>query len=169
VRLDLRVGRSQELADAFDQGSLDVVLTMRASASLHERHVFTLPMLWLGASTLERGSMELPLALLDPPCGFRVAALSALDQARRPYRIAVASPSLSGLRAAVRAGIAVTARTALMVDRDVIDASEQLGLPPLPQAQFALRARDDASPAVAHLIELMCTELAALPKASGRD
>src|SRR5262249_60128340 len=80
------------------------------------------PMIWRGAARgLAVAEPELPLALLDPPCGFRTAAISALEKAHRPYRIAATSATLSGLRAAVRGGIAITLRTARWIGEDVVE------------------------------------------------
>ena len=120
VRLDLRIGRSVELGAALDAAQVDLVLAVRGAARAGEVAVLREPMLWLAA----RGGLavpaepELPLAVLDPPCGFRDAAIAALGRAGRPHRIAATSPSLAGLRAALRAGLAVTARTARFADAE---------------------------------------------------
>ncbi len=162
VRLELRVGRSHELAPAFDQGALDIVLTMRTAPLADELFVLREPMIWLIAAehALTRDA-ELPLALLDPPCGFRSAAIAALDAARRPYRIAATSPSLAGLRAAVRSGIAVTPRTRRMLEPGLAAASPKLELPDLPDAEFVLRVRADGSAPVRDLGALLVEGLAA--------
>ena len=145
VRIDLRVGRSQELSLAYEQGELDIVLAMRLGAPADELKVLLEPMVWLSAANgLATADDEAPLALLDPPCGFRTAAVAALDATRRPYRIAATSPSLAGLRAAVRSGIALTPRTARMMGPDIGLAPAYLELPKLPDAEFTLRLRFDA-------------------------
>ena len=84
VRLDLRIGRSHELSAAFDQGALDIAIAMRQAPASHELTVLREPMLWLGAAPgMNREDEEVQLALLDPPCGFRNAAIAALDAAGR--------------------------------------------------------------------------------------
>jgi len=157
VRLELRVGRTMELARAFEEGALDILIAMRQAPAPDEIGVVSEPMLWLGASDgLIAGAQDdLPLALLDPPCGFRTAAIAALDAAARPYRIAATSPSLSGLRAAVRAGIAVTARTARWMGDGIGDLSRLLALPAIGRAEFTLRLRPDAPAASADLAALI--------------
>jgi DNA-binding transcriptional LysR family regulator len=121
VRLDLRIGRTAELTRGFDEGAIGVLIAMRGTPEPDEVGVIREPMLWLGAESGLAGGAEdgLPLALLDAPCGFRTAATASLDQDGRPYRIAATSPSLSGLKAAVRAGIAVTVRTARWADAGI--------------------------------------------------
>jgi DNA-binding transcriptional LysR family regulator len=125
-------------------------------------------MLWLGASEglIAGGQDDLPLALLDPPCGFRAAAIAALDAAGRPYRIAATSPSLSGLRAAVRAGIAVTVRTARWLGDGVSDLSRPLALPAVGQAEFTVRLRSEAGGASTDLATLVCDGLDAAKAAT---
>ncbi|WP_416797113.1 LysR substrate-binding domain-containing protein [Ciceribacter azotifigens] len=155
LRLDLRIGRSAELAGAFERGELDIAITMRHGAQEGERTVLCEPMLWLGFPTcLQREGSEVPLALLDPPCGFRSAMISALDAAGRRYRIAATSASLSGLSTAVRSGIAVTARTSRML-AEGLPVLESAGLPELPTAEFSLRLRRDAVGPATDLADLL--------------
>ncbi|RUW22048.1 LysR substrate-binding domain-containing protein, partial [Mesorhizobium sp. M4B.F.Ca.ET.013.02.1.1] len=112
VRIELRVGRSIELGQALQAGDLDLAITMRQSPGPDEVAVIGEPMLWLCSQKgLAAREDVLPLALLDPQCGFREAALAALDAAGRRYRIAAGSASLAGVRTAVNAGIALTLRT----------------------------------------------------------
>lgn len=160
VRLDLRVGRSRELTSGYDQGAIDVLIVMREGRLPDEIAVLSEPMLWLSASTdpIPTDS-DLPIAVLDPPCGFRAAATDALDQAGRAYRIAATSPSLSGLRAAVRSGIAVTARTARFAGEGVAVAPQSLGLPPLPNASFSLRLKPKPDKAALSLANLLAEGL----------
>ncbi|NVD39873.1 LysR family transcriptional regulator [Ensifer sp. HO-A22] len=160
VRLDLRVGRSRELVSQYDQGAVDVMIVMRQSGAVDEAAVLSEPMVWLCASPdVMPVDEHLPLAVLDPPCGFRSAAIDALEVSDRPYRIAATSPSLSGLRAAVRAGIAVTARTTRFVGDGVAIAPERLALPALPDAEFSLRLKRNAEKAAATLADLLADGL----------
>ncbi len=161
VHLDLRVGRSNELAIAFEQGGLDILLAMRTAPVADEMFVLREPMVWLAAAgdALPRDA-EIPLALLDPPCGFRSAAIAALDAARRPYRIAATSHSLAGLRAAVRSGIAITPRTRRMLEPGLVVAPAKLDLPSLPDAEFVLRLRAASQAPARDLAALIAEDLA---------
>jgi DNA-binding transcriptional LysR family regulator len=160
VRVDLRIGRSVELGKGFEEGAIDVLLAMRQAPTLDEVGVLREPMRWLVAREgLAAMQDELPVALLDPPCGFRVTTIAALDKAKRPYRIAATSPSLSGLRAAVRAGIAVTVRTPRSMDARIGATPRSYSLPPLPDAEFSIRLRPDAATTAADLARLLCDAL----------
>ena len=108
TQLQVRVGNSTELFDLLHAGQMDVVLGI--SAQDDPAAVRTAPMKWLGKAALRRQEV-LPLAMLEPPCRFRDAALAALEQAGRPHRIVLETPSLAALRAAVDSGLGLTCRT----------------------------------------------------------
>lgn len=165
VRLELRVGRTGELSKAFDEGGLDIMLAMRGARRPEEIGVLREPMIWIGASDNAPvvGEAEVPLALLDAPCGFRSAALAALEGAGRPHRIAASSASLSGLRAAVASGLALSVRTPRWLGQGFADVGRRARLPALPVAEFALNLRHRAANAAADFAELMRMELAAGP------
>jgi DNA-binding transcriptional LysR family regulator len=162
VRLELRIGRSAEINAAFAAGEADLLLGMRGEAQPDEIALIREPACWLTASDgmAVDARDELPLALLDPPCGFRTLALAALEQAARPYRIAATSQSLAGLRTAVAAGLAVTLRTARSALQGLVLAPASLALPSVGDAVFALRLRGDATPAAVQLAALLKDELA---------
>ncbi|WP_375412832.1 LysR substrate-binding domain-containing protein [uncultured Bradyrhizobium sp.] len=160
VRIDLRIGRSDDLSAAYDQGDIDILLAMRLGPRPDEVKVLREPMIWLAAETGLAGMDDVvPLALLDPPCGFRSAAIAALDTARRGYRIAATSPSLAGLKAAVRSGLAVTPRTVRMLERGIGLAASHLSLPDLPEAEYTLRIRRDAERQSSYLATLLAEGL----------
>ncbi|UVK38028.1 LysR family transcriptional regulator [Mesorhizobium sp. AR10] len=161
VRIELRVGRSAELAAALQAGSLDLVIAMRQAATPDEVGVLREPMVWLCSQKgLVSRQDEVPLALLDPHCGFRDAAIAALDASGRRYRIAAGSASLAGLRTAVNAGIALTLRTARFAHSGIVEAPRDFGLPPVPVAEFAIRLRDGADRPAQDLAALFSGNLA---------
>ena len=161
VRIELRVGRSVELGQALQAGQLDLAIAMRQALAPDEVGTIREPMLWICSQKgLAARQDELPLALLDPHCGFREAALAALDAAGRRYRIAAGSASLAGLRTAVNAGIALTLRTARFAHSGIVEAPRDLGLPPVPTAEFAIRLSQSADPPARDLAELLAGNLA---------
>jgi DNA-binding transcriptional LysR family regulator len=95
----------------------------------------------------------LPIAILEAPCRFRDAALAALDREGRAYRVALETPSLSALRAAVQAGLAVTCRTALFLPGS--PPLEEVGLPELPQVAYVRRTNDSPHASIAKLSQLV--------------
>lgn len=169
VRIDVRIGRTNELTAAFASGTIDVALVVRSAPSAEDLRVWREPMVWLAASDgLAVSAEPLPIGLLDAPCGFRTAALAALDAARRPYRIAATSPSLAGLQAAVVSGLAVTPRTARLIGDEIGAASRQLKLPELPDIAFALRIAAGARRPVCDLADLLADGVAGAADAPRR-
>lgn len=160
VRLELRVGRTGELSKAFDEGRLDIMLAVRGVRRPEDAGVLREPMIWVGAGDgAPLGDAEVPLALLDAPCGFRNAAVSALEAVGRPYRIAASSASLSGLRAAVASGMALSVRTPRWLGTGVADVGRREKLPALPAVEFGLAVQLKAAKAAVDFAELMRSEL----------
>jgi DNA-binding transcriptional LysR family regulator len=146
IALTLRIDRSAALIDAVGGGELDVAVAIARSHALNRGTVATESMRWIARRDLALApDAAVPLALFDPPCTFRTAALDTLAASGRDHRIVAASPSLSGIRAAVEAGIAVTVRTRHLTSGALGDQGATLGLPPLPDVAFALYAGDAES------------------------
>jgi DNA-binding transcriptional LysR family regulator len=161
VTLDLRIGRTSEMVQAYTQGEIDVLICLRSQPNSDEALVLRTQMIWLASSAGHvRDHDEVPLALLDAPCGFRTAALASLDRAGRRYRVVATSPSLAGLMTAVDAGLAVTLRTRHSLCTTIIQAPATLDLPDAGHAEFTVRLRADAPKAATSLTDMLCEGLA---------
>lgn len=97
----------------------------------------------------------LPLALYyQPRCPFRLAALDALTTAGRDSKVVYTSESITGIDAAVHAGLAVSVLAKHTVPASLQILSEVDGFPPLPKIAIALRrAASKGSQALDHLEE----------------
>lgn len=142
VELTLRIDRSLAVIDAVQSGALDIAIALNRDESTNRGVLAEERMLWIAARGVACAfDRPVPLALFEPPCSFRTAALDALAGAGRASRVAVTSPSLAGLRAAVEAGVGLTVRTRHSVTGPLLrDAGAALGLPGLPTAVFCLYA-----------------------------
>jgi DNA-binding transcriptional LysR family regulator len=163
VRIEARLARNAELLEQLELGRLDLALAWDGEKSTaHAQPIGKLAMGWIGgrdadASQQSDGKGPVPLAVLDGQCVFRSAAVAALGKARIPWRIAFTSPSLSGIWAAVAAGLGVTVRT-----RAGLPAAVKVlkTLPRLPQIGLNLhRADAEGSAAVRRLEGLLMTQL----------
>lgn len=83
----------------------------------------------------------MPIAVFDRACWWRDAALAALDHAGVAYRIAFSSQSVSGVRAAVTAGLAVGMLAESTVDGPMRVLGPADGLPALPRSALTLLQR----------------------------
>jgi DNA-binding transcriptional LysR family regulator len=158
VQMQVRIGGGQELLEALRADQLDEVLCVRETGDPNT--IKTGTMEWLGDPLLLESPI-LKLALLEPPCIFRAAALRVLEESGRPFRIIVESASLSGVRAAVQAGLAVTCRNPLFIDPDLTTVLQGRCLPALPGMVFALHVSPQASQAAQHLAALVADTAAA--------
>jgi len=87
------------------------------------------PLVWVGnRHDVATAREPLQLALSDPDTLDHRAACEQLDAARRPYRVAYASGSMSGLLAVVRSGqaIAVLTQAAVPADLQILATGERL-------------------------------------------
>lgn len=160
VRIDLRIGRSAEIAEQLQTGHIDISVAVRFASIGDEFAVFQEPMCWLQSRDgLVGPTEELGLALLDAPCVFRDAAIDAMGRTGRLYRIAATSQSLAGLRAAVRAGLAITARIERWKSEDIVLSPARLRLPKLPKIEFSIVTRRNKPEHVATLASLLADGL----------
>ena len=165
VDLRVTVGGNAELAEQFARGALDLAVTFEPDTGSGGELIGRVPLRWLASLELRwDGDTPLPLVMFEPPCVFRRAALESLDRAGFPWRPAFTSPSLSGLWAAVSAGLGVTVRSELGVPSGIVRVPDD-SMPPLPplglwlhgvsgpSALEALRAalREVLQPAVSEL------------------
>lgn len=127
------------LQERLKQHALDLALTSTdaddATAVMRRE-----PLVWVGNRHDRAAEREpLQLALSDPDTLDHRAACSRLDAARRPYRVAYASASMSGLLAVVRSGqaVAVLTQAAVPADLQILPAGELL--PSLPTVGLCLQ------------------------------
>jgi DNA-binding transcriptional LysR family regulator len=95
------------------------------------------PIHWIGKPHL--AALEiLPLVLLPEPFAYRMLTLQALERSGRRYRIVVETPSVEGLKAALEAGLGITARTLDFLPEGAAAQWCLSGLPPLPEISYVL-------------------------------
>jgi DNA-binding transcriptional LysR family regulator len=171
VKIDVVVARNVELIERVSTGRLDLALAWDAGTPMpHAESICELSMQWIGPADPEhldaiRVGGLLPLASLESPCLMRSAATAALDRAGIAWRVAFTSHSLSGVWAAVAAGLGLTVRTQAGLPRNVavIDAEYGAGhdtghgeLPALPRiGLMLLRSEAQLQPATQRLREII--------------
>lgn len=172
VVLDVRVERNLTLARAVHDAALDVVLLLGDRREVPGVELAREKLVWLGARSLgtfsaRKGGEPLPLALLEPPCLFRTRALAALDAASIPYRVSYTTTSLTGLRAAVAAGLGITARIHTATDRDLALTPVRSRLPALKTTSVLLWLRPGIGAAAAALAQELGDALRGAPAGGG--
>lgn len=144
VRLEIQVDRSPFLMEALELGRLDLTISTRYDRQFNGFALRTSPTAWIcAADYVYNRKAPLPLILADERSIFRRLALESLEQARLSWHINYLAPTLVGIKAAVRAGLGVTARSLEFFESDMRVLGEASGLPPLPPVTYMLWTRKD--------------------------
>lgn len=169
VRVDVWCAASEDLLAMLADGALDATLATHTAPPPRGEVLHYEPLVWIGpihgTLAVEVATCSpLPVAVFHHGCGYRRWALDALERDARAYRIAFTSPSVAGIVAAVKAGLAIapvgkSVASHLMAHQDgcrVLGPGH--GVPALPAAPIALHTSPSPlPPAIARL----CTSLRA--------
>jgi DNA-binding transcriptional LysR family regulator len=137
VDIELTVGLSAFLYQRFDAGDVDVIFAKRKSGDQRGELAWKSPLAWIARPSFQVYPKDLvPLVVYQPPSITRSLAIEHLDAAGMRWRIACSSGSLSGLQAALFAGLGVAAHAARLVPRGLVPLPASVGLPPLPEVEF---------------------------------
>jgi DNA-binding transcriptional LysR family regulator len=157
LRLDVRCGLSVQMRRALERGELDLALFKREAGESGGIAAWPERLHWV---TSQRHPIDfhrdpLPLAVSEQGCLYRNRMIHALEAAGRAWYIAYTSPNLSGIQAAVSAGLGVSvlSEVAILSDHLVIEPAE--GFPSITNTEIALVAAADASPATRRLAEVL--------------
>ncbi len=139
------------------EGELDVAIVTHNFTNIENELLRKEPLLWVASRNHTVECCDpVPLALGSANCGWRDAAVCALEEYGVPYRMLYASSSATVLTSAVLSGlaIAVLPESALRPGMRVL--TERDGFPPLPQCEIGLlrgrREKNDVTEAlVSHI------------------
>lgn len=165
VRVEARIARNAELLEGVASGRLDLALAWHDGVRPVPGDLLAeVPLRWIGGAEdrapLPPSGEPVPLVALEAPCVMRRAATDALDRAGIPWRIAFQSQSLSGIWAAVSAGLGVTVRTQIGLPHSVAALATGAPFPDLPRLALALcRGQGEPSTATTRLGSLLAAAI----------
>ncbi len=111
VEVNVVLAPSVELLRQLDRDAIDLTLVAtdaRTNCATPGKIVYSEPLVWVGVKGGSAKNVDtIPLALSGQGCPWRAAALSALDSAKRSYRIAYTCENCQGQLAALLADLAV--------------------------------------------------------------
>lgn len=169
VQIEARIARNAELIDWVIKGQLDLSLTWDGGINTaFQQDLGQRMMQWIASPAFDLAQWQasgdaLPLVVLDAPCLMRNAATTALDRAGIPWRIAFTSRSLSGVWAALSAGLGVTVRTDVGLPTGLSHLAPGL-LPALKPIGVVLhRAEERPQDAVQRLAQIVVERLSITP------
>lgn len=137
LALDVSVKRNAFMVEMLNEHKVDLVVTTHRPGQFDCLTLRTSPTHWYCAAeyVLQKGE-PVPLVLLDDPSPFRDMVLTALNEANIPWRLAYVASTLPAVRAAVKAGLGVTARPVEMMSPDLRVLGKSDGLPALPDTEY---------------------------------
>ena len=170
VDVEVLLEPSETLLERLDEGALDLTLITANQGKRPKREgqvLFTEPLVWTGLRGGVAWEREpLPLALATHGCPWRQAALNALDQIGKSYRIAYGSPHCAGQQAAMLADLAIAPFPASLVELPFRRLGKNERLPRLPNYEIILVKRGDLGPAGETLAAEVKASFAALAETS---
>ncbi|WP_339497629.1 LysR family transcriptional regulator [Pseudomonas canadensis] len=108
ARLETVSGMSIDLRRQLESGEIDIALVKREAGSGECHASWPEPLVWVCGQGQDMQLDTLPLALFPQGCIYRQRAIRTLDKARRSWRVAFGSHSLTGIQAAVTSGLGVS-------------------------------------------------------------
>jgi DNA-binding transcriptional LysR family regulator len=155
LRLDVRADQSANLRRDLERGELDLALLKRAAGEKGGVAVWPERVHWVTskAHPIDPNIRSVPLIGFPVGCLYRAGAIHAIESAGRPWHMAYTSSNLSGIQAAVAAGLglSILSEMAIQSDHRVLTAKE--GFAPIDKTEVALMASPEASPATLRLAD----------------
>jgi len=147
VDMELTAGLSEDLYRGFDSGALDIIFVKRRTADRRGVVAWREPIAWTARPGFRVDSgAALPLLLYPAPSLTRAKAVEALEKAKRGWRIAFTSGSLSALTAAARAGLGLMPHSARLLPQGLAAITPGRGLPRLPDIEFVILGPSGRNP-----------------------
>ena len=139
LALDVSVKRNAFMVEMLKENEVDLVVTTHRPGQFDSLTLRTSPTHWYCAAeyVLQKGE-PIPLGPVGDPGPFRDMVLAALNEASIPWRLAYVASTLPAVRAAVKAGLGVTARPVEMMSPDLRVLGQSEGLPSLPDTEYLL-------------------------------
>ena len=143
VELAVRCSFSAGFAQALAADELDIAVHAPASVIAGTTLLRNEKTFWV-ASKHHRVHEQnpLPVALFDRDCWWRDSALAALDGTGREYREVFSSESVSGIAAAVAAGVAVALMGEDSLREGFMRLTPQQGFPAMAESALVLQVRE---------------------------
>ena len=140
--IEIRIGSSGDLLQAYDRRELDAVVVRFHAGRSDGKTMAEERMGWFAAPQWQhRAGEPLPLATLALPCGVRALSTQLLDDAGICWAEAFVGGGVAAVAAAVMAGLGVAALAPRMLPFGAVDVGARLGLPELPRLPVMLHTR----------------------------
>lgn len=142
LALNVTIGFSREIADAYDGGELDAIVVRQEGSRRGGERLTVDEFGWFAAKRFAwRRDEPLRLATLAPPCGVRAIAVRALDKAGIGWNETFVGGGVTAVAAAALAGLAVAPLARRIAPAGLIDIGPSSRLPDLGSSKVMLHSR----------------------------
>ena len=137
------------MREAYDAGRVQLVLDAVPDVPGPPRWTVRRPLVWAIGPGVDVAADPLPVVLFSNPCFWRTSVLETLERAGRRWRVAFESNSLTGVLAALRAGLGVAALMPANLE-PAMACHDANALPTLPDVELGLarHPRTDGDPLI---------------------
>jgi len=160
ISLHIECDLTLNLYESFSKNKLDLVLLKmeRPKNAKFGVDLSSEKLCWVGNQELLKSQKTVPLALSPKPCVYRKAAIEALEKNKTKWRISFSSHSYSGIVAATKAGLGITALPQKMIPKD-LQIIRSDSLPKLENSHISLLKNTDQNPAINSFEEFIIKHL----------
>ena len=139
INLELTVSQSDQLYRRLKAGALDLVFVKWVASEQEGEVVKHDSFAWVGLeeTMLEPGA-PVPIIAYPAPSVSRKLALDALENAGRTWRVTCTTKQISGVLAALRAGIGIAVMPTSLIPEDLKVITKRFDLPPVGDVNFTL-------------------------------
>lgn len=161
VQVDVVASLAENLRGDLDSGTVDIAFLRQSSDLNSGIHIGSERLVWSGADDcLHSPDLPLRLAFISGPCIYKRTAVKALESAGLHWRCVMTCTNPEGVKAATKAGLAISIFNKGDLSTDMPLISEHRGLPALPSLNIALHyASATPSSAVTALANLLSSTL----------
>jgi DNA-binding transcriptional LysR family regulator len=142
--LDVRIGLSRHLKQALAEGEIELAIG-RIESGERAPAFWREPLHWAcGMDAQFDTDQPLPMVVLSAGCVLRDHALTLLNKKKRPWRLAMTTSGMTGLLAALEAGLGVSILPASMLSPGLRVLGRDEGFPDPGEQQLAFYERKGA-------------------------
>lgn len=159
IHVEMETGLTSSMPNRLGD-SFDLVIAMHPEGRGAGEFLRREQAVWASSPSHSTHELDpLPVALYPQGCLFRKWAMEALDTAKRSWRLAFVSHSVSAVESIVAQGLAVTVMKSSTFPAKLRPLSDRDGMPPLPAADICMHRASDLSRPAALLADHLTTAL----------
>ncbi|WP_269585933.1 LysR family transcriptional regulator [Roseibium sp. Sym1] len=149
VELEVTCSLSTEFPGMLRKGLLDLAVYEVETPEPGEEVIHEDPTCWVASHHQDLLAVDpVPVALFDRACWWREAAIAALEARGQPYRVVFSSQSVSGVTAAVEAGVAIGLLGRSSAGPHLKVLGDGLGFPEMPVSRLVIGTSGQADATV---------------------